>query len=285
MELKMKVKDTIDLHNLQRIIEQVTSAVPNNCNFMPTFALNDFEYIQEILITQMSSPSPVLNFLGCKVFIVDEREPGVIYFIKARPEFPEKKIIILSATANEWIYNQMFGNRIKFYDLGNVELQGNLVQDMSFSFSRRSLSNAKVLEYAGEKAKDMLILTFIEYKSKFKTAIKEVHFGNCRGTDTLNGEKLAIIGTPHMQVGTYLLLAYQLGLKLSPTDYKMSRQRVEYNGMEFIFYTFENPMLRNIQFFFIESELRQAVGRARLVRQPEADVLLMSNYPLPEAKI
>jgi hypothetical protein len=59
--------------------------------------------------------------------------------------------------------------------------------------------------------------------------------------------------------------------------------RVHRNGLFFNFYTFENETMRNIQFYFIEEELRQAIGRARLIRNPDADVLVLSNYPLPEA--
>lgn len=44
------------------------------------------------------------------------------------------------------------------------------------------------------------------------------------------------------------------------------------------------PMLRNIQFWMIESELEQAVGRARLTRC-DRNVNLFSNFPLSQANI
>ena len=60
---------------------------------------------------------------------------------------------------------------------------------------------------------------------------------------------------------------------------------VKKNGFEFSFSTFNTDLsksgelLREIQFYLIESELVQAVGRARVLRM-EATVHLFSNYPL-----
>jgi hypothetical protein len=57
---------------------------------------------------------------------------------------------------------------------------------------------------------------------------------------------------------------------------------VEHNGWRFPFTTYEDPVLRNIQFYMIESELEQAVGRARLLRC-DCTVHLFSNFPLRQA--
>jgi hypothetical protein len=48
--------------------------------------------------------------------------------------------------------------------------------------------------------------------------------------------------------------------------------------------TFENIKMRNLQFYFIESELEQAIGRARLLRY-DCNVYLFSNYPCRQAEI
>jgi len=50
----------------------------------------------------------------------------------------------------------------------------------------------------------------------------------------------------------------------------------------FKFYTYSDPILRDIQFWLIESELEQAVGRARLLRK-DCVVYLYSNFPLSQA--
>ncbi|MEM9216990.1 MAG: hypothetical protein AAGD25_21905 [Cyanobacteria bacterium P01_F01_bin.150] len=72
-------------------------------------------------------------------------------------------------------------------------------------------------------------------------------------------------------------------MSISTSDFsKIGQQVVEHNGFRFWFNAYDNCDLRHLQFFFIESELRQAVGRAR-VNTEMAHVLLLSNYPLSEA--
>ena len=46
--------------------------------------------------------------------------------------------------------------------------------------------------------------------------------------------------------------------------------------------TYKDEKMRRLQFYFIESELEQAVGRARLLRFP-CNVHLFSNFPLRQA--
>ena len=73
-------------------------------------------------------------------------------------------------------------------------------------------------------------------------------------------------------------------MNCKPEDFRLAMRRVQHNGMDFNFYTFENGFLRNLQFYFIERELRQAIGRTRLIREENADVMVLSNFPLPEAE-
>ncbi|MBW6534015.1 MAG: hypothetical protein K0B11_03330 [Mariniphaga sp.] len=282
--LKGKVHDPTDKSLIQKIIEEVNRAQPNVCNSLPKFAFNNLSDIEDSIINSDSISTPILNFFDSEMYIIDENDANIIYFIKEQRILPDKKIIILSATANEWIYKQIYGNRVKFYDMGNVKLKGKLIQDTTHSFSRNNLKNDDVLKYALEAVKDRLVITFANFKHHFKTAVDDIYFGNCQGTNKLSGSRIAIVGTPHVQTGTYVMVAAKLGLNLNPTDFKYAKLRVEYKGLEFMFYTFENESLRNIQFYFIESELNQAVGRARLVRHENAEVLVLSNFPLPEAE-
>lgn len=46
---------------------------------------------------------------------------------------------VLSATANEEIYRHLFGDRLRFSDLSNVETVGVIEQDTTYSYSRHSL--------------------------------------------------------------------------------------------------------------------------------------------------
>ena len=110
------------------------------------------------------------------------------------------------------------------------------------------------------------------------------HFGKTTGVDLLNGKPLLVIGTPHYPPFLYKLIAYTLGLKGIDFNANMNYQHVQHNGDKFDFMTFNaaNMALRNIQFWMIESELEQAVGRARLTLN-ENEVHLFSNFPLLQA--
>lgn len=248
------------------------------------FAFNNYNEIENLAIQNRDITSNVLDFLNTRHFLIDEHDTNKLFFIKKWSLPVGKKIIILSATANEFVYRKLYGNRIEFYDLGNVELKGKLIQDTTLTFSKQNLIKAETLQYASEKIEERMVITFQKCARHFKTAYKNIYFGNCQGKDKFKDKPLAIIGTPHVNPATYFLYSKFLGLSYKPEDFRMNMYSVHRNGMYFNFFTFENEDLRNLQFYFIERELRQAVGRARLIREPNADVLVFSNFPLPEAK-
>ncbi len=59
----------------------------------------------------------------------------------------------------------------------------------------------------------------------------------------------------------------------------MSFQKIEYNGFRFKFYCYDNEEIRLLQLALIQSDLIQAVGRARTLRM-DAMVEVYSNFPL-----
>ena len=63
------------------------------------------------------------------------------------------------------------------------------------------------------------------------------------------------------------------------TDTTMSFQKIEYNGFRFKFYCYDNEEIRLLQLALIQSDLIQAVGRARTLRM-DAMVEVYSNFPL-----
>ena len=95
----------------------------------------------------------------------------------------------------------------------------------------------------------------------------------------MKGKDITIIGTPHQPEWIYKLFAYSIGSKI---DEKASNMTVLHNGKLFQFNTYQNEALREIQFYMIETELEQAVGRARLLRC-DGTVTLFSNFPLRQA--
>lgn len=102
------------------------------------------------------------------------------------------------------------------------------------------------------------------------------------GIDKIKGQDLVIIGTPHNNERVYKLIGRYLGFDVN--NEAIHRRRIEYNGFSFNFTTYENPALRTIQLYYISSELEQAIGRARLLRE-SCTVFLFSNFPCSQAEL
>ena len=112
----------------------------------------------------------------------------------------------------------------------------------------------------------------------------DLHFGNCAGCDYLKGKNINVIGTPHHTEWIYKLFAYTMGCEFDTEAKIKPCLTVERNGHSFRFATYDDEVLRAIQFYIIESQLEQAVGRARLLRC-DCSVYLFSNFPLKQAQM
>jgi hypothetical protein len=110
------------------------------------------------------------------------------------------------------------------------------------------------------------------------------HFGNTAGRDEWKGKNIDVIGTYHQQEWIYKLFAHSIGLEFDLEADINLNAIVEHNGYRFRFATYEDKALQDIQFYMIESELEQAVGRARLLRC-DCTVNLFSNFPLRQANL
>ena len=109
-------------------------------------------------------------------------------------------------------------------------------------------------------------------------------FSNCAGVDTLRGEDINVIGTPHQTDWIYKLFAYAHGFDVDLGTKLRHHTPVVHNGFRFRFTTYDDELLRAIQFYIIESDLEQAVGRSRLLRE-KCTVYLFSNFPLRQAQM
>jgi hypothetical protein len=252
-----------------------------------TFELEDISAIEDEVLDNKYE-SNVLQFFHARFYVVDAKDANIIHFIRKYDLPQDKKVIILSATVDETIYKKLVGDRLKFYDISNVETTGAIIQDSRYSFSRASLKINTSLEYVADvlKQEQLPTITFSSFNESLKAlgvnVVEEMYFGKTTGFDALKGQNIAVVGTPHVNPITIALYAKLLGMSEETTDFKAFQQTVEHNGFRFWFNTYENQNLRNLQFFFIESELRQAIGRAR-VNTELCNVLVYSNYPLPEA--
>lgn len=278
--LKSLLDDATDIRIINAYLEHIEKGLLNSPIETKLVSFSNYESIEKIVLeSNLPWDGKILQFFDSDFFVVDAGDKATIHFIRTNPLL-DKKIIILSATANEFIYKKLLGDRLHFYDLSNVELTGMIEQDTKFSYSRHSFKQH--LEQVVDKVGNLPTITFAKYKHNFPNAVEECHFGKTSGFDGLKGQDIAVVGLPHINHILYLLYAQVLDIKFKPSDFKMHYQKVKHNNIEFPIQTYDHEGLRQIQFFCIESEVRQAVGRARLLREP-AKVLLLSGYPLPEA--
>jgi hypothetical protein len=231
--------------------------------------------IEKLSLFQLSSN--LVGFFSSTFFYKDPFDNNTIHYVTKR-ELPEnKKIIILSATLPIDLYKALYGEKVEVIDIRNVNQCGEIIQ-----FTKRSCSRTELKRYhdsISEEVGDLPVITFMNYRKYFKNAVPNMYFGNCEGYDILNGKDLAVVGTPHRNNVAYYLTAAIIGETLKPEDMEMSLQKVEYNGFRFKFNCYSHEILRGIQLSLIESDLIQAVGRARSLRT-NAKVVLYSNFPL-----
>ena len=202
-----------------------------------------------------------------------------ITFIKP-VKFPDSKYIMLSATADEDICKYYFGEEnVRFYDCKEATITG-LHQYGDKPMGRSSIrKDPSIIKRIKQWTRFDYTISFKEFHKYYEG---ELHFGNCAGCDTLKGKNIDVIGTPHQPEWIYKLFAYSLGYDVD--DSLKPNTVVVHNGFRFRFMTYADETLRAIQFYMIESELEQAVGRARLLRC-DCTVNLFSDFPLKQAVI
>lgn len=283
---------------LQSILNNFENLICGVVYETPKIQFKNLKLIYEILFKKYSKyKSNLLDFFKSNYFIRDNEDVTKFYFVTKR-ELPNKKIIIFSATANKFIYNHLYP-KCNFIDLTNIKLKGTIEQDTKCSCSRTSLyslvKNSKEdkqdtedkkykLEQLLSKIHPYPVLTFKQALDYFPNTVQDIYFGNCLGYDRLKGQNANIIGTPHCNPLVYSLYAKLLDIDYDTNDFITYKQLVRRNGFLFNFKTYHNKGLQEIQFYFIEKDLIQMVGRLRLLRY-ENTAFLFSNYPIEQATI
>lgn len=265
-----------NIQDLSNLIEILTDAHRGEIMPSPTIAMNLDELVQKIS-EQTRVESNVFGFFGSSFYVKDSLDPNLIHYVSKKVLPKDKNIIILSATINATIYKLLFGERVKIFDIDEVEQMGKVIQYTKRSCSRNGLG--KYGKQISEAVGDKKVITFKSFSNHFMNATQEIYFGNCSGYDSLAGKDLVVVGTPHRNNVEYLLLAVALGINFKTTDTTMGFKEITYNGFKFMFNCYDNEELREIQLGLIEADLIQAVGRARTLRT-EAVVELYSNFPL-----
>lgn len=250
------------------------------------FTLASFEFDdknESDTIEGMSTPIDIPSFCLAKHFYFRSKfveknlaQDSIVFFKPAK--FKTMKYIMVSATADEKIYNYYFGEgNVKFYTCKNAPYKGTLNQYYGKSMSRACIDkNSGIIKAIIEGTENEIVITFKKY------AKGELYFGNTEGCNHLAGQNINVIGTPYQTEFLYKLFPYMLGLKIDEDAKMIPNNTVTYNGCKFRFTTYNDTVLRDFHLWMINSELEQAVGRARLLRH-NCIVNLFSNFPLSQA--
>lgn len=276
---EMNITDLYELYlrsgkkELRAICDYLQSSTEFVIKSTPTFSVDLDELIDSVSSSAMATN--VFEFFNSSFFI--KTDVKTVHYIVKRDLPRNKKILIMSATIPIYIYRKLFGDRVEVIDIRDVEQIGTITQYTKWSCSRNGLT--RYVKTISNEVGQLPVITFNSFGHHFKNPVNDMYFGNCSGYDSLRGIDIAVVGTPHRNNIQYLLTARVLGIAFKTTDTTMSHQKIDYNGFRFKFNCFDNEELREIQLSLIESDLIQAVGRARTLRTP-AHVDLYSSFPL-----
>jgi hypothetical protein len=280
------------LPTLTQIAEQVERASEGVWTQFPPMRGRSYTEaaIKEILASQNSTG--LMNLVRAQGFV---RRGDQVHFGRLH-RLPEKKIVVYSATASPELYRLALpGRNIHSYDVKPAQHTGRDFQCCDKSFSRSSLekmtpATAAALEEVKRIVGDADVICAKNYKEVLRgfsfNVHGDLHFGALAGIDSLKGHDVAVIGTPHLDAMEYWLWACLFGLNPGILDNRQTRPTtITRNGYEFSFMSYSNDsMLREIQLHLIESELIQAAGRARTLRE-DCTVWVFSDLPLPNFEI
>lgn len=278
-KLEKLLKEDIDSRLSEKIKCLLRQAKDRSCIEADSFEWDD----EDDKLYSFDLPS----FCQADQFYVrrSDKEPNLkedaVAYLKLPEFFKDIKYIMVSATVDEGICRQYFGwDRVDFYECKRAKYMGPLHQYPGKSMSRSSIASDSGIVRRLMKRFDMdeeRVITFMREK------IGHLHFGNTDGSNILEGKDILVVGTPYHADFLYKLAAFTMGLGFDE-DEEVGPQVVTHNGYRFRFTTFQNEDLQHLQFWMIESELEQAAGRARLLRNP-CNVHLFSNFPLRQAKM
>lgn len=196
---------------------------------------------------------------------------------------PNTKFIMVSATVDKTVCEYFFGKEnMEFHECKKARYEGALYQDYRRPMSRDYISkNRNIIKEIKKWSGFDDTISFKRFMASYQG---DLHFGNSAGCDYLKGKNLDVIGTPHIPDWIYKLFAYTIGCEFDTEAKIKPGITVEHNGWKFRFTSFDDKVLRAIQFYILESQMEQAVGRARLLRN-QCKVNLFSNFPLSQAKM
>ena len=241
----------------------------------------DFEGLKNKLGT-INGGEKILDFFNGDFHLryFDDEDKERFYSVRKHEIKTDKTVTIVSATVDPYIYKKLIPQS-KFIDLGIAENKGKVIQHTKKQYSRAQM---RKLDFEIEQETETTVITFQEFKPKFKNAHKEIHFGNTTGFDELKGVNVDVIGTPTQNPILVYLYAKALNIDVSINKQEKVWRSCILQGRSFPFFTFIDDQLAQLDMRLTQMELEQAIGRSRTTIT-EAIVNVYSNLPTPMSDI
>jgi hypothetical protein len=204
------------------------------------------------------------------------KDEDFIHFITDFNISTENKFIVLTATPDLTWYRHKIPN-FKLHKIDEVITKGKIVQDMSMTYSKKSLANLRIDQ---KKLPVEGIITFLDKVDEVEEGTPTCYFFNSLGTNNLEGKNLGIVGTPSNPSKAFLLKAHSMGVDFTPDETHFSYREVTWKNHTFNFTSFKSDELREIHFSQIENELIQSTGRSRITNF-DVNVFCYCGFPIP----
>lgn len=236
--------------------------------------------------------TPIKKILSCEFFTKQNNEQ-TFHCIRREKFDTNKKYIIFSATANENIYKYVYQIN-KFYDIRPTKNIGHLYQHLDKTFSKSYAKNnadkmIKYIKNENDKYKFDSVITHCDLirDKKIKTTDinAEQYFGNTNGTNNLANKNIAVFGTQYCSLYTLKLWSAISDIDVNNQIFDFKQNILNNKYFDFKLHTYSNnKIINDIYLFFAQSELEQAIGRARINRN-NCTVHYYSHIPIVQANI
>ena len=276
--------DSVSMHEIKAILKSglLNSAIQSklNCLCMKRgYHILDklyFDKDAEIMRKISSCNSNICGLMNAEYFYIT---PKMIHYLTDN-HLPDRKLIILSATASPELYQKFYPDRcFDYYECHKAQYKGKIIQHTDCSYSGYVLEkNPDKINTLFRLTREDTVITFKSIEHEFNT---QYHFGNVEGLNLMSGKDLTVIGLPNKPDFVYCLYGMRAGLTLEKTP-SMYHQRVDYGNYNFSLNTFKESILQKIQMWILSSQLEQAVGRARLLRN-NSTVTVYAGFPVEQA--
>ena len=277
-----KTKDKSVAGILDTILAEVEQSGENGHNARLKLVDEQIQSLRRFCMKHSQIGEKLTAWLDSDWWVVDGERIAHI----RRLDIPDTEVVVLSATASPEVYRWAYPGRQPARGRGiplQSERAGAAVSGTTFSRHALRTRGDRIMEMVRKMAAESAsIVSFKESRDLFGDE-QAHHFGALEGLNDLEGRDIAIVGTPHYPPVLYRLMALALGRDTSCFSFVRAYATVQHNGFEFTFFSFvDSKDLLDLQLWLIESQLVQAIGRARVLRN-NCTVYLFSDLPVLEA--